>query len=281
VRTLILLLAAAFAFESRASDRIVSAGGAITETIYALGAQDALVAVDTSSIYPEQAAALPKVGYSRALSAEGILSVKPSLVLVNGDSGPAEALNQVEKIGVKVVRLPNEHTVEAAENRIRVVGSEVGRAEAADKLIAALREDLKAASESAGNPETAPKVLFIYTRGGGLMNVSGKNTAADAMIALAGARNAVTDYEGYKPLTAEAAVAAAPDVILVTSKGLESAGGVDELLKQPGLALTPAGKARRVVALDDLYLLGFGPRLGKAALELGQKLRASPGLALK
>ena len=104
------------------------------------------------------------------------------------------------------------------------------------------------------------------------MNVAGRRTAADSIIALAGGRNAVEGYEGYKPLTAEAAAGAAPDVILVTSRGLETSGGVDELLKQPGLSLTPAGKARRVIAMDDLLLLGFGPRLGQAAKELCDQL---------
>jgi iron complex transport system substrate-binding protein len=108
------------------------------------------------------------------------------------------------------------------------------------------------------------------------MNVSGTGTSADAIIELAGGKNAVTGYENYKPLTAEGAVAAAPEFILVTSRGLEASGGVDGLLKQPGLALTPAGKEKRVIAMDDLLLLGFGPRVGQAAKELCEKLHADP-----
>jgi iron complex transport system substrate-binding protein len=111
------------------------------------------------------------------------------------------------------------------------------------------------------------------------MNVSGSGTSSESMIELAGGVNAVTGFTNYKPLTAEGVVAAAPDVILLTSRGLESAGGVDALLKQPGLALTPAGKARRVVAMDDLYLLGFGPRLGQAVKELCGKLHPVPKTA--
>ena len=104
------------------------------------------------------------------------------------------------------------------------------------------------------------------------MNGAGAATAADAMITLAGGHNAVSGYENYRPLTAEAAVAAAPDVILTLDRGLASVGGVEKLLEQPGLSLTPAGKAKRVLAFDDLYLLGFGPRTGAALADLAKAL---------
>jgi iron complex transport system substrate-binding protein len=108
------------------------------------------------------------------------------------------------------------------------------------------------------------------------MNVSGTGTSADAIITLAGGTNAVQEFENYKPLTAEGAVSAAPEFILVTSRGLESSGGIDGLLKQPGLALTPAGKNKRIIVMDDLLLLGFGPRLGQAAKELCEHLHPLP-----
>jgi iron complex transport system substrate-binding protein len=111
-------------------------------------------------------------------------------------------------------------------------------------------------------------VLFIYARGGGTLMVGGTGTPAAAMIRLAAGENAVSAFDGFKPLTAEAVTTAAPDVILVPSRGLATLGGVDGLVAQPGIALTPAGKARRVVAMDDLLLLGFGPRLGSAVREL-------------
>ena len=113
-----------------------------------------------------------------------------------------------------------------------------------------------------------PKVLFLYARGQGALQVSGRGTAAEAMVTLAGGVSAVTGYEGYTPLTPEAAIAAAPDVLLMPARGLDSVGGIDGLLKAPGVALTPAGQERRIVAMDDLYLLGFGPRLGQAVRDL-------------
>ncbi len=265
----------------QAAERIVSAAGAITETIYSLGAQGELVAVDVSSVYPVEASALPKIGYARQLSAEGILAMNPTVVFVNEDAGPPEVLKQIESANVKVVRLSNHHTAEAAVERIVSIGEALGRKEAAEKLAASLRTDIDAAKATVGTAKTHPKVLFIYARGGGVMNVSGTGTAADAMIALAGAENAVKGYENYKPLTAEGAVEAAPDFILITSRGLEASGGVEGLLAQPGLALTPAGKAGRVIAMDDLYLLGFGPRLGKAIQELSNTLHTTNAVSAR
>jgi len=279
VKVILCLLAAVSTLTAEPVARIVSAGGPITETIYALGAQDQLVAVDISSVFPAEAEKLPKVGYARQLAAEGILSVNPTLVIAHDDAGPSEVLTQLEKANVKVVKLPNDHTVESAEKRILQIGELVGKKAEAEALTQKLHNDIKTAQERAAAAGSKPKVLFIYTRGGGVMNVAGTKTGADAIIELAGGANAITGYEGYKPLTAEAAVGAAPDYILVTSRGLESSGGIDELLKQPGLISTPAGQARRVIALDDLYLLGFGPRLGQAALELNEKIHPQPPVA--
>jgi len=264
-----------------AADRIVSAAGSITETIYALGAEDALVAVDVSSVFPAEADALPKIGYDRQLSAEGILSMEPSVVMVTENAGPPEVIKQLEAAGVNMLVLPAQHTPEAAKDRILKIGEALHLEEAAGKLAAKLQTDLDVAKTKVEGVKFLPKVLFIYARGGGVMNVSGTDTSADAIITLAGAENAIQAYEGYKPLTAEGAVAAAPDVILVTTRGLESSGGIEGLLKQPGLVLTPAGKDRRIVVLDDLYLLGFGPRLGEAVRDLCDQLHPQTEMTQK
>lgn len=274
------LVAVSLSATVQAKERIVSAAGAITETLYALGASDDLVAVDVSSVYPAEANALPKIGYARQLSAEGILSMNPTVVLVTEDAGPPEVLKQIESAGTKVVVLSNKHTPEAAAERIIKTGEAVNRKAEAEKVVAKLNEDVAAAKAQVAAVAEHPKVLFIYARGGGVMNVSGTGTSADAIITLAGGRNAVTEYENYKPLTAEGAVTAAPDVILLTTRGLEASGGKEGLLKQPGLALTPAGRSGRIIVMDDLYLLGFGPRLGQATKELCEQLHpAAPKTA--
>ncbi len=251
--------------------RVVSVGGSLTEIVYALGATNGLVGTDTSSGYPEAATRLPQVGYQRRLSAEGVLSLNPTLVLATDDAGPPAAIAQIQSAGVSVMVVPNARTPEGVKAKIRTIARALGREEKGEELARDLDADLLQAREFVAGARKKPRVLFIYARGQGTMMVSGSGTSADTMIQLAGAVNAVSGYENYKPLTAEAVVAAAPDVILMLSSGLDSIGGVDGLLKAPGVALTPAGQHRRIVAMDGLYLLGFGPRTGKAVLELARE----------
>ena len=118
-----------------------------------------------------------------------------------------------------------------------------------------------------------PRVLFIYARGSRILNISGHSTSPHAMIELAGGENAFGDIEGFKPMTSEAVVAAAPDAILMLARGVDSIGGDNKFLELPGIALTPAGKNKNLIVMDDLKLLGFGPRLGDAVLELTQALK--------
>lgn len=250
------------------ASRIVSVGGSVTEIVYALGAGSKLVGNDTSSKYPEAATELPKVGYQRRLSAEGVLSLNPALVLATTDAGPPTAIAQLRAAGVTVLILQNDHTVAGAQAKIRNIARALGLEDRGEDLVRSMENDLAEARRYISRSQSKSKVLFIYARGQGTMLVSGSDTAADAMIRLAGGVNAVTGYEGYKPLTAEAVVAAAPDLLLLLSSGLDSVGGIDGLLKTPGLALTPAGKNRRILTMNGLYLLGFGPRTGRAVRDL-------------
>lgn len=261
------------------ASRVVSVGGSLTEIVYALEATDGLVGTDTSSGYPEAATRLPQVGYQRRLSAEGVLSLNPTLVLATADAGPPAAIEQIRSAGVPVMVVPNARTTDGVKEKIRTIARALDREEKGEDLARNLEADLLLAREFVATAEKKPRVLFIYARGQGTMMVSGSGTSAHTMIQLAGAVNAVSGYENYKPLTAEALVAASPDVILMLTSGIESLGGVDGLLKTPGLALTPAGQNRRIVAMDGLYLLGFGPRTGKAVLELARKFHSETGVS--
>lgn len=255
--------------EIKDASRIVSLGGAVTEIVFALGAGDQVVGVDTSSTYPkEKVEGLPKVGYQRRLAAEGVLSLKPTLVLATDEAGPPEAIQQLRDSGVTVLIVKDEDTVEGAKAKILAFGKALGKDEAAAALVKELDADLERAGELLKQVKSKPKVMFIYARGAGTAQVAGLKTGAHMMIELAGGENAVTGYENYKPLTAEAAVAAAPDVILMLTRGLQSVGGIEGLLKEPGIAQTPAGQNNRIVDMDDEYLLAFGPRLGKAVIDL-------------
>lgn len=253
--------------------RVVSVGGAVTETIFALGQEAKIVGADTSSLFPEAATRLPQVGYQRTLSAEGVMSLKPNLVLATAEAGPPTAIEQIESAGVKILRVNGEYTVEGAKTKIREIAEALNVESKGEELIKKLDVDLTEARTCAESQTKKPKVLFIYARGAGTANVSGTKTAAAAMINLAGGENAVTEFANFKPLTSESLVAAAPDFILLPTRGLDSIGGIEGLLKLPGISETPAGKNRKIITIDDLVLLGFSPRLGEGVKELCWKLR--------
>jgi iron complex transport system substrate-binding protein len=256
--------------------RIVSVGGALTETLYALGAQAELVGVDTTSLYPLAAQALPSVGYARTLSAEGLLSLRPTWVVATPDAGPPAVLGQLQAAGVPLTLLDADHRIEGVLARTRRLAELCGRAPAGEAMASQLQQAWALVQAKASAPAARgvapPRVLFVLAHGIGALRVSGRGTAADAMIRYAGASNALATVDGYKPLTPEAVIAAAPELLLATDQGLQAAGGIDGLLKSPGLAQTPAGRARRVVSFEALFLLGFGPRLPQAVAALADAL---------
>jgi iron complex transport system substrate-binding protein len=256
--------------------RIVSIGGALTETLYALGAQDELVGVDTTSLYPAAARTLPSVGYARALSAEGVLSLRPTLVVAAQEAGPPAVVRQLAAAGMQLQVLDAGLRFAGVLERTQRLAELVGRADAGRALVDRLATDWAAAqarvARHRARAAAAPRVLFVLSHAVGQVRVSGRGTAADAMLRYAGAANALDGVDGYVALTPEAAIAAAPGLLLTTDQGLEAAGGVDGLLRLPGLARTPAGAAGRVVAQDALALLGFGPRMPQALHTLADAL---------
>ncbi|MEM6645734.1 MAG: ABC transporter substrate-binding protein [Bacteroidota bacterium] len=252
--------------------RVVALGGSVTETVYALGAGSQVVGVDLSSGYPPEVSDVAQLGYFRRLSAEGVISLAPTLVLASEGTGPPAVIDQIRSAGVPMLIVPSDPSVEGTKAKIRLVAEALQREEEAEALIADMEADMATAGQWLDGAAEKPRVLFIYARGAGTANVAGVETSADTMIRLAGGENAVQDFSGFRPLTPEAVVQVAPDVILMMEKGLESIGGVDGLMELPGVSLTPAGRNRSVVAIDDLLLLGFGPRLGQAVLELARGL---------
>lgn len=259
-------------------DRILSLSGNITEIIFALGLGERVVGVDISATYPERALAeLPKVGYQRDLNAEGVLALGPTVILGTDAAGPPEALEQIRAAGVPVALTPDGPSLDAAAEKIRFVAAALGVPERGEELVRALEADLDAARARVAKAEgPPPRVLFLYLRGADTQMVAGSGTPADAMIQAAGAVNVAAEagIEDFKPLSAEAAIAAAPELLLLLESGLESVGGVDALLALPGLAETPAGRERRVLAMDGQYLLGMGPRTGQALADLVDALHA-------
>lgn len=260
-------------------ERIVSVGGSTTEIVYALGAGDRLVGADTTSIYPAAADALPDVGYVRQLSAEGLLSLSPDLILAGGEAGPEVALSQTEAAGVRIVKLKEGYTPESVQAHIEAAGIALGRESEAETVNAAFREDIAQVLADVEKLENKPRVLFLLQAGRGGLLVAGDQTAAHAMIELAGGENATAGFTGYKPFSPEAATEAAPDILLVTDQTVEMLGGTEALLSDPALAATPAGESKRIVSMDALYLAGFGPRLAHAVRDLAAALHPEADIA--
>lgn len=252
--------------------RIVSVGGALTEIVYALEAQGELVGVDTTSLYPAVARQLPQVGYARTLSAEGVLSLAPTQLIATEEAGPQAVLRQVREAGVPVAVLSANNQFEGLLERVKQVGRITGRAEPAARLAQSLQQQWRGALAKVQQRQHAPvRVLFILAHAPNQVMVGGRETGADAMLAYAGAVNVMGGqggFAGYKPLTPEAVIAAQPDIVLVTDQGLKASGGVDGILKLPGLAQTPAGRKQRIVSQEAMLLLGFGPRMPLALAEL-------------
>lgn len=256
------------------SSRIVAIGTATTETVYALGAGDKLVAVDNSSHeYLPETKNLPTVGSRTALNAEGILSLKPTLVIMNADAGPPQIFEQLRAAGISVLTLKADYSVENVKQKTQIIARALGIEEKgktiADKIDAEMVEVAKLLEKK----QTTPKVMFVG-RGPNMPNatMSGAGTTIDTMVKLAGGTNPFTDFTGFREMTDEAVGAAQPDVILITERSFERSGGIDGVLKFPGVALTPAGKNRRIVPVSDVYFQGFGPGVGKAVHDLAVKL---------
>lgn len=247
--------------------RIVSIGGSVTEILYALGEQDRVVARDSTSLYPQDATAKPDVGYIRQLSPEGVLSVGPTAVISLEGAGPREAIDVLKKASVPFLEVPETFDREGILVKIRTVGEALGVSDKAASLAETVNADIEAAEKATASIMERKRVLFLISMQGGKLMASGSGTAADGMIRLAGAVNAIEGYEGYKALTDEAVIAAAPDVILMMDRGNE-ADPSEELFANPAIASTPAGQAKRLVRMDGAYLLGFGPRTAAAASEL-------------
>ena len=268
---------AAPAAERGAPPRLITVGGGITEVVYALGAQDQLVGTDTTSLYPAAALSTPKVGYMRQLSAEGLLSLRPDAVIAGSDAGPPVVLDQLRSAGVRVELVASDHSWAEVERKVAAVGRAASREDAPRELQARLDarwQVVTARVRAAKGP--GPRVLFVLSHSGS-PTVAGEQTAADAMIRFAGARNAVGGFKGYRPMTGEAMATAAPDVILTTTQGIEALGGEAKFWQRPELALTPAFQRRTapgaLVHLDALELIGFGPRLPDVVERLHDRLR--------
>jgi iron complex transport system substrate-binding protein len=254
------------------SSKIVTIGGAVTEIVYALGEENRIIGRDSTSVFPPEALQKPDIGYMRALSAEGVLALGPTAILAIDGSGPVEAIDVLKKAGTPFVQIPDVFTADGIVAKINAVGKALQVEDKAEALAKSVGSDLKAASDAALAAGTGKRVVFILSYRDGKIMASGKATAADGIIQLAGGVNAITEYSGYKAVSPEALIKAAPDVILMMDNGGDHSATNVALLADSAIKLTPAGRDQALVRMDGAYLLGFGPRTASAVRDLSALL---------
>ncbi|MGV3461714.1 MAG: heme/hemin ABC transporter substrate-binding protein [Flavobacterium sp.] len=253
---------------AKTTHKIVSLNGAVTEIVAALGHGSEIVARDVTSTFPESVKNSAKdLKHVRSISIESIMALQPTLILATDKDMSPELLEKIKAAGVEAHVFTQEFSPEGTKKLIEEV-AKVLKHEDYSSLTNKIDEDIKTVKPLA----KSPKVLFIYARGAGTLMVAGKNTPVEKMITIAGGQNAITEFEDFKPLTAEALIKGNPDVILMFDSGLGSLGGPQGVLKLPGVDKTNAGKNRKIITMDGALLSGFGPRTGEAAAQLNKLL---------
>ncbi|HFQ5404008.1 TPA: hemin ABC transporter substrate-binding protein [Vibrio vulnificus] len=239
-----------------AQERIISAGSAVTELILALHAEQALIAVDVTSQLPD-GQQLPKIGYHRRLSAEGLLALSPTKLIGSDEMGPAPVLQQLKSTGVDIEVVNTQANVDGLKARIDQIAAILNKPQEAQQLKSIVDQQVQ--SLKANQPTNQKKkVLFLLIHEGRAANVAGTDTTPDAIINLAGAINPAADkITAYKPLSSESMVEMQPDVILVSGRSFEKLGGPDAIIKMmPLLAATPAGQNKQIMTIDGAALVG-------------------------
>ncbi len=269
IRTLFLLIASLLAVASaQAQQRIVTAGSAASEIVCDLGFCDRIVATDRTSQYPESLTNRPSIGYRNNINAEGILAQNPDLVILEQGYVKAEVVQRLQASGRATLLLQQKRTFANTQDNIRQIARALDRSQAGEALIRRMQEEQKALRDLVQTSERRPKVLCVYARGQGNLQVGGSNSAFSGILELAGCRNAVPDIQGFKPLNAEALILADPDYILFFDSGLQSIGGVEGALDITGVRQTTAGRKEHIIAMNGLLLTNWGPRIFRGAGEL-------------
>lgn len=251
------------------TSRIVSLNGDITEILFELGVGDNVAAIDVTTTFPAEATELPVVGFGQMLAAEGVLAFGPTLVIGDQQVGPPETIQQLRDAGVPVVILQTQNTLEGVATKIGQVAEIIGEDGAGTTLAADVTAEIEAAQALVVAGGEPPKVAYLYVRGPQTVLLFGAGMPTQAMIEGAGGLDvAVTSgVFGPAPLTPEALIAAAPDVIVLPAAGFGALGGAEALLGIPGIAETPAGQSGNFLVYEEGYFFGLGPRTGQALEE--------------
>jgi iron complex transport system substrate-binding protein len=237
--------------------RVVVLANGVAEIIQSLNAQAIIVGRDISST-EDSLTDIPIVTSGHQVLPEKVIALKPDLVLIDASTGPKAAIDAIKAAGISVVETPESWSLKDLPIKVRAVGQAIGAQDQAEELVKQLNQSLNASAV-----KNSPRVAFLYLRGtSSVYLIGGAGSGADSLLTAIGAIDvgAQTLDRPFNTLTAESLAALNPDVILVMSKGLESVGGIEGLLKLPGVAQTAAGKNSAVIDVDDSLLLSFGPR---------------------
>ncbi|MCH2205727.1 MAG: ABC transporter substrate-binding protein [Lentisphaerales bacterium] len=270
ILSILLILLSSTTF---AEYRLITLGSNATETVFALGLGDKVVARDYGSTFPKAVNDLPSLGQGHKIKAEEILKHNPTHIVVwDKRASNTGVIEKLKKAFVQIVELGIKDSTQQTEENIKAVAKAFGKEAEGEKLIAKVQSDIQKVSEYNKTKKNSPNAIFIYARGIGTLFLAGQGSSAQTLLELAGAQPAVKGFHGFKPVNAETIIEADPEVVMLFHSGLESLGGQEKLAEVPGLKLTKALKNGKIVAIDD-RALNFGPRIGLFAMELAQKLQ--------
>lgn len=276
---LLLHSAAATAFSAQAGDlgtdaavieRVISAGGSISEWLVAVGAEQQLVGVDTTSLHPQSLQALPSVGYQRQLAAEGVLTLQPQVLFGSDEMGPPPVLQQLRSAGVQIETLPVDANILAVSQAVRRIGAVLARSEQAEQALSTFKQGIWLQQQKLALIDgAAPRVLLVFSVGHGNPLTAGTNTVGDWLIKQAGGENLAV-HAGFKALSSESMLALNPQVIIVADRHNQGLAALESILSHASaLQYSDAVKNKRIVALDPTLLVGgLGPRLPEQIAQL-------------
>lgn len=253
------------------ASRIVTVSGDMTEIVFALGLGPNVVGADLSSVYPEEAKALNKVGVEFVLVAEAVLAQTPTVVIGDEDARPLEVIEQIRQAGIPVVIFPRFMGLGAPAEKIRAVAQVLGVGEVGEALALRVQAEIDDVVAQAAGVTERPRVVLVYQASADTTLMLGPNSVMDGLFEAVGAVDVspAAGTDAYVPLTAEALTAGDPEVIVTAERGLERyLGGMEGFLQLPGVAQTAAGRERRILVYEDLFLLGLGPRTGQLLSQL-------------
>ena len=242
------------------SSRIAIAGGSLTEIVYLLGLEDRIVATDTTSLYPKAARDFPSIGYVRSLSTEGILSIKPTLLLSEDDAGPEHVIKQLKDLDVTIRTVPEDRTAQGILDKTLCVAAILGVDESERESVKEfLTKDINRLEELQ-EKLTGVRGSIIFGINDGIPTIGGKDTSGHSLLAMIGIENTFNEVSGWKPVSLESMVQANPQVLVVPKRAVDLSGGEDEVIDSKSIQMTEAGKKEQFIFADTMALLGFGPR---------------------